>query len=240
MENPYQKICLALDVPTADEALALVTKIKKYPIWLKVGITLWNSKHGGHTLIHRIKDLHPEAQIFLDLKLHDIPYQMQGALKSLEGLGVDLVTIHSASGPAHISQCVETAQELGIGLLAITVLTSVSEKEHKLAGHKQGIVQTVIRRAQRAKSAGACGVVCSAQEVENLITLKTGIPLMLVTPGIRPWETRDDQCRVMGPAEAIKAGSDLLVIGRPIRKPPNHIGTPENALNAIAEMIALA
>ncbi len=238
MGSSYEHICVALDVDNPGDAITFVNKIREFPIWVKVGITLWNMRGGGYGLVEQLLSINPNLKIFLDLKLNDIPFQMQGALRALEGLGVKYVSIHGGSGARHIHECVPVANELGIGLLAITVLTSISEKENKQSGAKQGVKQTVIKRAKFSARAGAAGIVSSALEVHELQFLKEEYPnLKLVTPAVRPWPSDDDQRRSMHPVDAIRAGSDMLVIGRPIRNPPESIGSPISALHAIAAMV---
>jgi len=193
-------IAVALDLTSPTDALELAEDLRGHGLsWFKVGLGLWI--RGGHEVVRGLQAL--GARVFLDLKLHDIPHQVRLATAAAAELGVDLLTIHAAGGRA---MCEAAAEVRGdTRLLAITVLTSLTSAP-----------ETVIERAALARDAGIDGVVCSPLEVAALRE-RFSPPFLLVTPGIRPvGSDRGDQQRVATPEEAVEAGSDLLVIGRPI------------------------
>ena len=168
-----------------------------------------------------IRDI-SEAGIFLDLKLHDIPATVRRAMESIADLGVNLTTVHCGETSEMLKAAVAGSSEK-TGVLGVTVLTSVSAFDIKKAGFENqyyaDITKLVLKRAETAKDAGCAGVVCSGLEVK-MIKKAFEKEFLAVTPGIRPsWSVKgkDDQQRVTTPADAIKNGSDYLVIGRPIR-----------------------
>ena len=195
------RIIVAIDSTTPASALPLVEGLLELGIrWFKVGLATWIS--AGPSFVEALRSL--GARVFLDLKLHDIPHQVELASAAASATGAELLTIHAAGGPAMIE-----AAKRGAGsstkILAVTVLTSLPSTEEE-----------VIRRGSSAIDAGADGLVCSPREVAAL-RAAVGGGALLVTPGVRPvWAARGDQKRVSTPLEAITSGSDLLVIGRPI------------------------
>ena len=162
------------------------------------------------------------AEVFLDLKLHDIPVTVSRAMEGIADLSVKFATVHCSESNQMLKAAVDGSRGK-VDILGVTVLTSVSEKDIHLAGFREefysDISRLVLQRAVNAKNAGCTGVVCSGLEVE-MIKAKIGQDFVAVTPGIRPlWEgmKSDDQQRITTPARAIQHGSDFLVIGRPIR-----------------------
>lgn len=223
------RIIVALDVSSTDEAVGLARKLDGRVGLFKIGLQLFVAE--GPNVIEAVKKAAPSVGIFLDLKLHDIPNTMVGAIKSAKNMGVSFMTAHAGSGPSHLSACVQEAGD-DIGILAVTVLTSMDRDDSDLAGHTRPVSDIVQIRAAAAADAGCAGIVCSGQELGDLGELKTkdGVPLLRVVPGIRPGGNDvGDQKRVMTPGEAIKAGADYLVIGRPIRK----ANDPAEAADAI-------
>jgi orotidine-5'-phosphate decarboxylase len=176
-------------------------------------------------------------RIFLDLKLHDIPNTVAGAVRSVAGTGAELLTVHAAGGPAMLQAAAEAADAPGSPrLLAVTVLTSMDAQELNAAGVPGLPADQVLRLALLAKGSGIDGMVCSPQEVEA-VRSATGPETMLVVPGIRPLGSAvDDQRRVATAAETIARGASMLVVGRPITRATD----PAAAARAILEEIASA
>ena len=170
-------------------------------------------------MLKLIKD-HSSADIFLDLKLHDIPATVRGALRSARKLGARYITIHSTEG----EEILETSKEIkdsGLEVLAVTLLTSMRKEQLGTLGFEQNtkICDVVLDRATRAQQAGCAGVICSGEEIIP-VKQKCGENFKVVVPGIRPeWSqiSSDDQGRISTPGKAIQAGADLIVVGRPIR-----------------------
>ena len=153
-------------------------------------------------------------KLFLDLKLHDIPNTMRGAIRSARNLGCRFITVHAGSGLAHLRACVEEAGPQ-LGVLAVTVLTSQDAAACAEAGHSRSPSELVAIRAALAREAGCAGVVCSGQELAGVRAAAPG--MVCVVPGIRPaGADKGDQKRVMTPGEAIADGAGYLVVGRPI------------------------
>ncbi len=208
------RLIVALDVPTRDEALALAGRVAGHVGMLKIGLQLFVAE--GPEIVRAIRAAHPELQIFLDLKLHDIPNTMRGAIRSARSLGVRLLTVHAGSGVDHLRACVEEAGD-EIGILAVTVLTSQDAAACEQAGHTRSPAELVVRRAECARLAGCAGIVCSGQELGPVVEAASS--LFRVVPGIRPaGADAGDQKRVMTPAQAIADGATHLVVGRPIRQ----------------------
>lgn len=235
MKQSNDYIIFPLDVPTVTEAKHYVTLLSEYVGMFKVGLELFISS--GHEIIRFIK-ASGNAGIFLDLKLHDIPETVLRAMKQAAELGVTFTTVHCGESPKMLEAAVKGSGGK-TGVLGVTVLTSVSAQEIRSAGFQEefygDISKLVMKRAATAKDAGCAGVVCSALEAE-MIKKAFGKNFIAVTPGIRPlWDDvgKDDQARVTTPAQAIKNGSDFLVIGRPIRDAKD----PVQAACRIAEEI---
>ncbi len=212
-------IVFPLDVPSLKEAEQYVVLLSEYVGMFKVGLELFISS--GPEIIKIIKKS-GTAKIFLDLKLHDIPATVSRAMASIADLGVDFATVHCGENKKMLEAAV--AGSCGkVGVLGVTVLTSVSSKDIHDAGFRSefssDMSRLVIKRTVMAKEAGCAGIVCSGLEAE-MIKEKSGKNFIVVTPGIRPsWDgmKKDDQERTTTPAMAVKNGSDYLVIGRPIR-----------------------
>jgi len=214
-----QRIIVPLDVPDVESAIALLDQLPQV-VWWKVGLELFTST--GPTILEVLKSR--QKRIFLDLKFHDIPNTVAGACRSAASYGVDLLTIHAASGIEALKSATEAAQQgaaqAGVKppkLIAITLLTSISAKQ--LAFDLKiplELPEYALEMALLAQKAGLDGAVCSPQEVAQL-RQTCGDDFLLVCPGVRPtWSDKGDQKRSLTPAQAIKAGADYLVIGRPI------------------------
>jgi orotidine-5'-phosphate decarboxylase len=231
--NPQDRLIFALDVSGAKEAEHYVKMLEGVVGCFKVGLELFISE--GPDVIKMIQH-HSSASIFLDLKLHDIPATVRGALRSAEKLGVRYITIHSTEGETIL----ETAEEVkgsGLEVLAVTVLTSTSASSLASLGIRDDInaAALVLDRAIRAQNSGCAGVVCSGEEAK-LVKQKCGAGFKVVVPGIRPqWAcvADDDQSRIATPTQAIQDGADLIVVGRPIRNAEN----PREAAQKIIDEI---
>jgi orotidine-5'-phosphate decarboxylase len=229
--QPKDRIIVALDVPTFGEATAAIEALAPHVGMAKVGLELITAIGGPHAVaaVHGAK-----CAVMYDGKFNDIPNTMAGAAKALTTQDVRMFTVHASAGRAAVRAAVEAAgKSLVIG---VTVLTSLDDESCiEIFGEKPS--KKVRRFAETLVAAGAQAIVCSPQEVANLADL----PLLRITPGVRPaWAPANDQKRVMTPGEAILAGADMLVIGRPILKPPAAIGTPVAAARLIADEIAQA
>ena len=181
----------------------------------KVGLELFVRE--GPDILKLIKD-HSSAEIFLDLKLHDIPATVRGALRSVAKLGVKYITIHSTEGEA-ILETSKEVKDSGLEVLAVTILTSMGETQLHDLGSNLKVGDVVLDRAFRARQSGCAGIICSGEEIA-LVKQKCGDIFKVVVPGIRPeWSqiASDDQKRITTPRKAIQAGADLIVVGRPIR-----------------------
>jgi orotidine-5'-phosphate decarboxylase len=183
-------------------------------------------------VVRELRAAHPELQIFLDLKLHDIPNTMRGAIASARALGVRFLTVHAGSGVEHLRACVEEAGD-DLGILAVTVLTSQDAAACEQAGHTRSPAELVVRRAECARQAGCAGIVCSGQELSAVVEATPG--MFRVVPGIRPAGAEvGDQKRVMTPARAIADGATHLVVGRPIRKAADPVAAADGIVEEIA------
>lgn len=219
MKPGKDRIIFPLDVPTRDAAKRYIELLADSVGLFKVGLELFI--HAGPEIIGFIHS-QTQARVFLDLKLHDIPVTVGRAMARIADLGVAFATVHVGETRRMLTAAVEGSGGK-VGVLGVTVLTSVSTEDLKSAGYRQNFYKdirlTVMERAAMAHAAGCAGVICSGLEVSR-IKDKMGPDFLAVTPGIRPsWTVTaaEDQCRIATPAEAIRGGADYLVIGRPIR-----------------------
>jgi len=220
------RLMVALDLPGAGEALAMRDLLGESVGWLKVGLRLFVAE--GPDLVRELTRTH---RIFLDMKFHDIPNTVAEAVESAGNLGVQMVNVHAAGGPDMLTRAADAATAFpDMKLIAVTVLTSdpMPPDEAK---------KVALERALRAQDAGLAGIVCSVHEVEA-IKARCGHDFITVTPGIR-WGDQDvqDQKRISDPGYAIEAGSDYLVVGRPILQAAS---PTDAAAEAIAMMSAAA
>ena len=232
-------IIFPLDVPSVEQARHYVELLGDYVGMFKVGLELFI--RSGPTLIRLIQDS-TRAGIFMDLKLHDIPATVFRAMERIAELNVDLATVHCGENAAMLEAAVKGSHGR-VGVLGVTVLTSVDSDDIRRAGFRQEYCDTlsalVMKRAAMAKAAGCSGVVCSGLEVKA-IKQQLGKKFLAVTPGIRPLSTvagQDDQRRITTPAQAIANGSDYLVIGRPIRDADDPISAAEKIAREIEEAL---
>ena len=216
MRNP---IIAALDVPTAEKALALAAQVAPAVGAFKIGMELFTA--AGPDIVKRVRDT--GASVFLDLKYHDIPNTVARAVASAVRLDVQMLTIHTSGGPAMMKAAEDSAQQTARQLggkaplvLGVTVLTSMDGNELAAVGCAQSVGPQVERLASLAMNAGLRGLVCSPLEI-TLLRQLLPVGVQLVTPGIRTGaEHADDQKRTLSPKEAMEAGASWLVIGRPI------------------------
>ena len=237
MRSPSDYIIFPLDVASRDAAQNLVGMLAGHVGMFKIGLELFI--RSGPDLVAWIRSEYGSA-VFLDLKLHDIPATVERAMRGLSELDAALATVHCGESPRMLTAAVAGAGRTGV--LGVTVLTSVAIEDLRQAGlagdDDLGLEKLVLRRAQMARDAGCAGVVCSAREAGR-IKARWGDALLAVTPGIRPaWEGvgHQDQKRVVTPADAIRQGSDYLVIGRPIRD----AARPAEAARRVADEIEVA
>lgn len=213
-----QKIIIALDVKTGQDALALVDRLDAAEVF-KVGLELFTAE--GPALFDGLKARN--KRLFLDLKLHDIPNTVAGAVASGTRHGIQMMTLHAAGGQEMMARAKEaavtTAHNTGLDrplLLGVTILTSLKESQLAEIGMEANTEAQVLRLARLARDSGMDGVVCSPWEIE-LIKKDCGQDFMVVSPGIRPaWAAAQDQKRIMTPSQAIEKGANFIVIGRPV------------------------
>jgi len=237
LRNPKDKIIFALDVEHFREGQHWVNLLKDHVGIFKVGKQLFT--HAGPKVIDMIRG--KGQKVFLDLKFHDIPNTVAKAGEEATKLNVTMFNLHALGGFEMMRKTVEaskaTAKSLGIAkplILAVTILTSMDEDSLKEVGVQGPLLEEVGRLAQLSLKAGADGVVASPQEI-GIIRQKCGENFLIVTPGIRlPSEKKDDQKRTLSPKEAIKAGANYLVIGRPIKEAKD----PLEAVQKIIEDIS--
>src|SRR5258706_6586759 len=227
-------IYVALDTPSLERALELAGQVKPFVGGVKVGLEFFsaNGPQGVRAVIAG------GLPVFLDLKLHDIPNTVAGAMKSLAPLGASIVNVHASGGAAMMKAAADAlaAAKPRPKLIAVTVLTSLEAADLASMGVAGDPLQQVSRLAKLAQSSGADGVVCSPQEIAA-VPAACGRDVPIVTPGVRPdLGVKDDQKRVMTPEEALAAGADILVIGRPITGAPD----PAVAARAIAMSLGCA
>ena len=238
MKPPKDYIVFPLDLPDYDQAMGYVETLKEDVGLFKVGLELFISQ--GPEIIKAIRDV-SSAGIFLDLKLHDIPATVQRAFRAASVHKPIFVTVHCDEGEDILKSVAENNPG-DTKMLAITVLTSLNQAKLKALGYRDeyanDISALVLQKARLAKQAGCHGVVCSGLEV-GMVKKTLGTDFIVVTPGIRPAWTlvdKDDQKRIVTPADAVRNGSDYVVIGRPIRDAKD----PRDAAKRVAEEIASA
>lgn len=226
------ELCVALDLPTKEENLALIEKIKNHNVWLKVGLRSYI--RDGEDFLKAIKQINPDFKIFLDLKLYDIPNTMADAAESIMGLGVDMFNVHASAGSRAMKTVMQRLQKYESRpiVLAVTALTSFAEDEFK-AVYEADIASKANQFAKDAMQAGLDGVVCSAYESASIKNI-TSKEFMTLTPGIRPFgEDSGDQKRVADVAYAKEALVDFIVVGRPIYQSKNPSEVVEKILQII-------
>ncbi|HEY1836867.1 MAG TPA: orotidine-5'-phosphate decarboxylase [Rhizomicrobium sp.] len=230
----HNPVFVALDTPDLSKAFAIAEGVAPHVGGLKVGLEFITAN--GPKGIEKIVRL--GRPVFADVKFHDIPNTVAGAAREIAKLGVMLFNVHAAGGEAMMRAAKESAASVNpdVKLIAVTVLTSLNDDDLDAVGQRKPAREQVERLATLTQQSGLDGVVCSAHEIVPL-RKALGREFMLVTPGIRPAGAQiADQKRVMSPGEAVRAGSDILVIGRPI----TGAADPVAAAQAIANEIAAA
>lgn len=226
-----ERICIALDFATRSDIVAAARRFAPRVGWLKVGLEAFVAE--GPALVSEVAAT--GAKVFLDLKFHDIPSTVAGAVASAARSGATMTNVHAAGGRAMLEAAREAADSAGLPkLIAVTLLTSIDARalaDLPMAGHPAGIAR---RLALLAKECRLSGVVCSASDLSSIRDV-CGPDFLTVVPGIRPaGADAADQKRLATPAAALAAGADLLVIGRPVTAAPD----PDRALTRILEEIA--
>ncbi len=226
-----ERLIVALDLPSAEEARRLVARLDDAVVFYKIGMELCMAP-GFFELLDWLKA--SDRRVFVDLKFFDIPETVARAVANLSERGADLCTVH---GNQSIMEAAAAAKSGHTRVLAVTALTSLDRGDLEDLGFQCDVAELVLSRARRALAAGCDGVVSSGLEVARL-KAEIGERLLCVTPGIRPVDNRveADQKRIMSPGEAIRAGADYLVVGRPIRDAAD----PRAAARAIQAEIAEA
>jgi orotidine-5'-phosphate decarboxylase len=220
-----ERIIVALDVPDRAAAEALLQKLTGRLVWVKIGLQLFTRE--GEEIVRLAQAL--GLRVFLDLKFHDIPHTVGRAIESVLGLGVSMTTLHTLGGPAMLREAGAAARGSDLTLLGVTLLTSMDHEQCHAVGLPTDLESQVLRLGELASSSNLGGLVCSPLEI-SLLRRHLPPALRIVTPGIRPaGSALGDQKRVMDPAGAIAAGSDWLVIGRPI----THAADPALAFDEI-------
>lgn len=222
---------VALDYPASVDALRLVAQLGESCRFYKVGSELFTTS--GPSIVEALR--RAGCDVFLDLKFHDIPNTVAGAMRQVRGMGVRLATVHASGGGAMIKAAVEAAGP-DCGVLAVTVLTSLDRRSlGKVVGAENAdVAASVLRLAALASASGARGVVCSGEEA-RLVRARFGSRLELLVPGIRlPGDAPGDQSRIVTPEAAATAGADYLVLGRTVTAAAD----PEAAMHSVLERLA--
>ena len=228
--SPRDRLIVALDLADTAKAQAMVEQLGDAVSFYKIGLEL--TYGGGLALAEQlVKD---GKQVFLDLKFHDIPNTVARATEQVAALGATFLTVHAF--PQTMKAATGALKNSSLKILAVTVMTSYDDADLKEAGYAMGVKDLVSRRADQAKAAGVHGLILSAEEAAPM-RAQLGADMLLVTPGIRPAGAAiGDQKRVMTPGDAIRAGADHMVVGRPITQAAD----PKAAAEAIVAEIAAA
>lgn len=232
-----ERLCVALDGSDRTWILSAARSLADHAGWLKIGLEAFTA-HGPH-LIEEVA--HTGARVFLDLKLHDIPATVRRAAANCAGCGAQMLTVHASGGRAMLEAAVkgvhEGAHHAPPKIVAVTVLTSLDRMALDDLAIKLQPHELVLSCARLAQSAGLDGVVASPREAAS-IRSECGKDFLVVTPGIRPEaSTDDDQRRVLTPSEAMTAGADILVVGRPITRAADPVEAARRILGEMAAAI---
>jgi len=231
--EPRDRVFCAIDTADLEEARLLAEMLAGEIGALKLGKEFFTA-HGpdGVRLVAG-----GQHRVFLDLKFHDIPNTVAGGVRAAARLRADMLTVHASGGPAMLRAAVEASRAAvppGPKILAVTVLTSLDDADLAAVGQRGPARDQVLRLAKLSAGCGVDGLVCSPHEVA-LLRAELGGDVALVVPGVRPaWASSDDQKRVMTPAEAVAAGADHLVIGRPITRSDDPVGAARRIVDEIA------
>jgi orotidine-5'-phosphate decarboxylase len=229
-----KKLVVALDVKSYEEAENLVGKLSPFAGWFKIGSVMFTRE--GPKVCQMIKD--SGAGLFLDLKYHDIPNTVSGAVTSAAALGADMLTVHLSGGQAMLEAAVRAREDAGrkdMIIVGVTVLTHLTfEDFHSLFVTERSTKETVLALAKLANQCGLNGVVASAKELP-LIRRHLGPDFTVVTPGIRMADAAgDDQVRIVTPRRAIEDGASYIVVGRPIIAAPDPVDACRQILDNMA------
>lgn len=231
VENPGPQIIVALDYADSGAALELVSGLDSSMCRLKVGKEMFT--RFGPTFVEQLAA--KGFDVFLDLKFHDIPNTVAAACAAVADLGVWMTNVHAAGGRKMMETAKDRLQQMENPpmLIAVTILTSLGQKDIEEIGYPGTPAENVVRLAQLTESSGLDGIVCSPLEVQEVRQL-VGSEFRLVTPGVRPASSgQDDQTRIMTPKDALSAGSDYLVVGRPITQANDPMSALRNILTEI-------
>lgn len=210
------RVFVAVTSECGNSATEIISPLRGLPVGIKIGLELFTRE--GPSIVERVRDL--GFQVFLDLKFHDIPHTVQGAVRSACLLRPDILNVH-ASGGMGMMRAASEAASAGTKLIAVTILTSLDSSDLALLAPGLTPRDASVRLAVAAQSAGLGGVVCSPHEV-GPVREATGRSFFIITPGVRPADSSpDDQKRVMTPGGAITSGADSLVVGRPVTGAPD-------------------
>lgn len=209
--NPRERLIIALDVPSSEEALDIVRELESEITTFKIGLQLYTA--GGPQVVRAVSAR--GAKVFLDLKLHDIPNTVASAVAAAAELGVAMLTLHLSGGRRMLEAAAAKAPN-DMLLLGVTVLTSSDDATLRETGVESTVEEQALRLAAIAVASGIRGLIASPHEVATLRRC-VGRETKIITPGVRPaWAEADDQKRFTTPAEALRSGADYLVIGRPV------------------------
>lgn len=233
--KPEDRLIVAIDVDTLDAARVLVKELSPQVRWFKIGFELFTRE--GPAAARLVKDA--GANLFLDLKFHDIPNTVGGAVRSALALGADLMTLHASGGAAMLRaarDAAEASNRPDAILVGVTVLTHLSESEFNATlGSTRKLEESVLALARVARDGGMNGVVASAKELAA-IKHAMGRDFVVVTPGIRlPGAGKDDQTRVVTPEQAMRDGADYIVVGRPITAAKDPLAAADEFLRRMAD-----
>ncbi|MEX2533089.1 MAG: orotidine-5'-phosphate decarboxylase [Nitriliruptoraceae bacterium] len=225
----HERIAVALDVDTLDEALRLAKQLTGHVGWFKVGLELFGAY--GPDAVRRIATF---GNVFLDLKLHDIPTTVERAARQVAQLGAGLLTVHAGGGETMMRAACDGFGDAG-KVLAVTVLTSLSDTDLHAIGCDGADIQ-VVRLAALASASGVPGLVCAPRDLTR-VRAAVGDTVMLVTPGIRlSGSAVDDHARSASPRDALRDGADLLVVGRPITRAHDPVGVAASIAAELADV----
>jgi orotidine-5'-phosphate decarboxylase len=219
------ELIVAVDVPDLDQASRVLDQLAGSVRWFKVGLQLFTA--AGPAVVREIRSR--GAQVFLDLKFHDIPNTVAGAAESATALGAEMINVHASGGEAMMRAALEGCANAGCApplVIAVTILTSQPATE-----------ADVLNLARSAKTSGLDGVVCSAREAAAL-RRELGEHFKLICPGIRPaWSAKGDQNRIVTPRDAVAAGADFIVVGRPILDASDPAAAAQRILEEMAATV---
>ncbi|MBI5328010.1 MAG: orotidine-5'-phosphate decarboxylase [Deltaproteobacteria bacterium] len=230
---PQERLIFALDVSSDSEARRLVEELGDAVNFYKLGLELFMA--GGYYDLIKWLVEKKQKKVFVDLKFFDVPQTVQSAIRQLKGRGVTFATVHG--NEEMLGAAVK--EKNGLKILAVTVLTSLDNKDIQDLGFKVNIVELVLSRAKRALQLGCDGVISSGIEVPKL-RATLGDQFLIVTPGIRPVANVDDQKRTVDVEEAFLAGADYIVVGRPIRDAPDRQKAAQDIQTRVQKLFASA